>query len=448
MIILSSLAIFVVGQKSNRSVMNKRKLGARGFSGYTQSGGDGDGGTGGWMRRPENIWNDGPSVRKVTDSTKGPREGRREVVNTTPIKNYFSATSNLEKSLDRELTDLDREYEGKLSSLETWKTEEVKRIVGKYGRKRNGIADREGERNGNPESSSSDDSEPVADYFDYETNQFDVENGGTACSSISIVAVYNFLRPRKAKCDITTIKWDSVVKHGADLWCKWWNGPKRGGGGGGGGGNIERTSYQTVIEAYEMKNIKTLRETISVTEEIGGHLDDSKVSRWRRPVFAPDPNNNSSTDRRPTEEELRQPSDQISFYSLLEAVRKLKRGGEDRAATLTIRNATVSMFYDRENFWVFDSHGNPNREHRSALIKCPDEKNICRYLRKKYPLLSDEGRSVFVEETGGGGGGGDKDPNVFFIVIFSKVSPERTNHDGDGDGDGDDDDSTTDGGGE
>ena len=143
MIILSSLAIFVVGQKSNRSVMNKRKLGARGFSGYTQSGGDGDGGTGGWMRRPENIWNDGPSVRKVTDSTKGPREGRREVVNTTPIKNYFSATSNLEKSLDRELTDLDREYEGKLSSLETWKTEEVKRIVGKYGRKRNGIADRE-----------------------------------------------------------------------------------------------------------------------------------------------------------------------------------------------------------------------------------------------------------------------------------------------------------------
>lgn len=418
--------------------MNKRKFGdGCGFSYSTQQGSDGGGGedceNGGWMRRPENIWNDGPS-NKTALTTRTRREGTTTTTtNTNPTKNDFSVTSSLEKSLDRELTSVDREYEDRLSSVETWKSDKVKGIMEKYGHKGTNIAgwdnNDHGEKNGKQELLSPNrDSGLGIEYFDYRTNQFDVKNGGTACSSISMVAVYNFLRPRKEKRDITTIKWDSVVKNGANLWHMWWKNLE----------GFKGISYQTVIEAYNMKNIKTLKETIAIMEEIGGHLDDAKVSRWGRPVFALDPNDNSM-------EEQRTSSEQKSFYSLLEAVQKIRQCGGDYAATLTIRNATVSMFYDRENFWVFDSHGSPNREHHSALIKCSDENSICYYLREKYPLLRDEGHSIFVEEIGGSDGSrDDKDPNIFFIVIFSKVQPNRANVVVGGD----DDDDTTDEGDE
>ena len=116
----------------------------------------------------------------------------------------------------------------------------------------------------------------------FEKNQFNVVDGRSACSSISLLAVYNFLR-RKNR-DILKIQCTQVIEYGAKLWRCWKNRQL-----------VDKyRMYQGVHEAYKEPSIDKVRKIITISKEIGGHLDNEKLSEFIKPIIPSLDNNNNN----------------------------------------------------------------------------------------------------------------------------------------------------------
>ena len=270
-----------------------------------------------------------------------------------------------------EIVNLQSRFEQKKRELDYWRQARMKKIKLKY-KGEEGIHD-------------------AVKYHVYYPNQFITKDGRSACSSISIIAIWKFFK--ETNTNLTEISWDTPVKLGAKLW-RHWKDEK----------NTSRM-FQGVHEAYNVGAIPGLRSSIKMVQEVGGTLDDKRVEEYNKDVFD-DPYNaydgvNAETD--------------IAIYSLKQAVDLLHKEKDRRSAgTLTIREGTVSLFYDTEKFWVFDSHGGRVEEH-STLVECDSSAELCSYLRGKYPIVADS-KLYNTNDT--------SHPNIFDMAIFERQKTE------------------------
>ena len=273
------------------------------------------------------------------------------------------------KKAKLELKNLKRDYEEQSDILNTWYQNEIQSINEKNTEKK------------------------TFKCITFEKNQFDVIDGRNACSSISLISVYNFLRLENR--DVLKIKWNHVIESGAKLWRCWKDRQF--------GFENQKRTYQDVYEAYIDPSIEKVRETILISKEIGGHMDNEKLSEFIKPVI-PCSNNNSKKE----EEE------EICFSSLDSAI-ALLRNNNTSAGTFTIRGYSISIFFDLKKFWIFDSHGGV-RENESTLIELENENDVCKYIRMKYPLedINDNSYQYYSENNA-------SDANSFFFILFKRV---------------------------
>ena len=292
-----------------------------------------------------------------------------------------SATRNVEEEMRREVVRLNAEYREKLEAIDVWRSTELDDIHQRYEeKKRRAEEEFKAKWSGNMV------------YHTFLSNQFQVENGNTACSSISLMAVYNFLRVEKR--DPIHVNWKRVVTNGALLWNDW----KR---------YQTNRSYQDVHEAFHVSSIKKIRETIEIRREEGGHLDADKAEMFGAPVVAANPYF--------VEEE--EEEEDTSFHTVKQVLTILENEGQHNgtsAATFTIRENTVSLFYEPGKFWIFDSHGGVE-EKKSTLIECSGIDAACAYLTHKYPLVTLEENDLDISME-------HHDMNMFFMVFFRKIS--------------------------
>ncbi len=280
-------------------------------------------------------------------------------------------------TMQDELDKLEKEYQTHCSVLLIWKKTEEKSIRDKHRKKRKREAD-----------SANKWLKKNVLYHTFAKNQFNVDYGRCACSSISLMAIYNFLRIENR--DLLKIKWSSVVKMGANLWKAWKKECN------------ELRRYQDVNEAYNVTGLENLRESIVMIREEGGHLDKTKVEECRKPSIQQEQEKETSGSNS-------SPSNEKSFLTINEALTILKNENKSNiASTFTIRENTVSIFIDiQKKFWIFDSHGGI-KEDSSTLVECNDIDICCAYLYNKYPLIENTRQKRHF------------DSNTFFMVFFKR----------------------------
>lgn len=239
--------------------------------------------------------------------------------------------SELDKTtMQREIENLNNEYKKRIQGVEDWKENKEKMIKDKYK-----VVNR---RTG-------------TQYSTYYPNQFCIENGRSACAAISVIAIYDFLGQTNSQ--LSKIAWEKVVKVGARLW-KTWKDEKP-----------TKLIFPHVVQVYNVEIVTHLRQTIKISLEINGDLDDQKAKKFNQGI------------------------DQGEYkvsYNLKQAISFLNRE-EDKASatTFTTSENTISIFYDTKNFYIFDSHGGIV-EKKSSLINFEDAEALITYIRTKYPV--------------------------------------------------------------
>lgn len=241
-------------------------------------------------------------------------------------------------SQEDEIRKIECLYRIKLERLREWKKNEIHRINTKHTLKFTEVCDSQGNTPG----------------------------GAFSCTPISLIAVYNFLRKDQVNTHfINEMRWKRIVEHGANIYSKWSS-----------QNNNVYAFFPFSEEVFNIELLKPVRKAISILKTFGGNLDDEKTEKC-------------AEDERGTEYTKslceNQPNGwkyEKSCYTLTESLSFLK--GEKSAATLTIRQTTVSLFYCNGRYWLFDSHGK-----KSTLWECLDLSQLEMLIRDRFPLLKE-----------------------------------------------------------
>ena len=361
-----------------------------------------------------------------------------------PLVNSNSIKRN--SACSKELEAVNREYEKELRELEQWKQIEIKRIIEKYrnyddNNNRNSIValdyygSDKSEGGTNLEGKPADIKKNNTIYYHYSRNQFNVPDGKTACTSISLVCCYNYL---VVGCNLPMKKynWDMIVIHGAKVWSHYKSVPDK----------IVK-NYHYIQELLEMKELESVNNNIELEKEIGGHLDDNRNIEFEKAVEC-----QSSSSDSDTEDDSKDLIDQIengtpfpekAFYTIQEAIELMCSYDCRIAASMTIRGSTFTLMCDmtppppkydhfkkvktREEevdecmeflrddylsdtiFWLFDSHGG-RKERLSNLIRFKGVSSIIDYMKTTYPTTN-EGNRKSLE---------DSHVNQYSMTIFRR----------------------------
>ncbi len=293
--------------------------------------------TGNWKRRTPTLFE---------DVMPDPRER---------AQHQFSVYDHLDKRLRRELETLADGAKRKHEAVDAWQNEQNRAICEQHDKR-----------------CRLDEPRPAWRNHLYRDNQFAVRDGDSACSSIAVVAAYNFLKPDTLGAP-TGINWSHVVRLGVTMWHRWHQTAQAG-------------QHQTPWEAYNLTPARKIRSTMALIGDYGGHLDDAKARDYDMPVLPAAAAAGDDAAAAP------------SFLTLADAVALLTppppppgatvTDDRRRAAAFTIRDSTVCLLYTGATWYTFDSHGGV-REGHSTLVECDDAPTLCAYLRHKYPLDTD-----------------------------------------------------------
>ena len=197
-------------------------------------------------------------------------------------------------------------------------------------------------------------------------SQGDIEGGALSCTPISLVAVFNFLRkPEVDPRFIWRMNWKRIVENGVLIYDRWAT-----------MNNNSRVFFPFSEEIFNIEDLKPLRHIISLLKNTGGDLDDEKNEQCQET-----PEQRERTGKLSENQPNGWKYIEKSYYTLGESLAFLK-GYPKSAATLTIRQATVSIFHCQGRYWLFDSHGI-----RSKLWECLDLPELEGLIRDKFPLL-------------------------------------------------------------
>lgn len=338
------------------------------------------------IRASEGRW-----IKRLRFNADLPEEQAAQRQASASSSSSFGVAHSLDVAKRREIQSLRQEYLDKLAVLETWRRSEEKAIRTKYALKavnKDWITD-----------------DPAIVCHAVGRNQFHVENAESACSAISIVSIYNFLR--SSERDPKEMKWERIVRIGANLWERAQSGKQQ--------QQRQQQPFQGVQELYRLSALEQLRKVVSVVSEEGGHLDDSRVKQYRTPVVESGASATSES------------GGALSFYTLREAVDLLFERARfagpltPAAASFTIRDTAVSLLCKGQTCWVFDSHGGLE-EGKAVLIECRGADALGRYLRHKYPYepgLDADSSELYSEE----GAERHHDMNTFFMIFFKSTGP-------------------------
>ncbi len=249
----------------------------------------------------------------------------------------------------RALDELRTTYAARIVALENWRREKEDAILSGRSRKR-----RRGETD--------------VLCHDAGPSQFQVPGGSDACSTIAVMAAYNFLR--RAGRDAREIRWDRVTEAGVLLWQKWK--AKHPG----------DRFHLHALEVFDIEGANGLRKVIELTREVSGLL----YGKPEKP-----------------------------FYSLDKALRLLGASGvpSRRAGVFTAQNTTITLLYDGSTFFAFDSHGEAGENKHALLVESSDASGIRMYLRDKFPGVRE--RTGFEPSL-------ELDRNSFFFAVFEPTS--------------------------
>ncbi len=257
------------------------------------------------------------------------------------------------KRVRRALAELQAEYAARLDTLEGWRRAEEDAI-------RSGRSCKRGRG----------DTDVLC--YDAGPSQFQVRGGSDACSTIAVMAVYNFLR--RANRDARKIRWGRVTEMGVRLWQKWK------------ATHPGNRLHLHALEVFDIECASELRNAIKPTREVSGLL-------YGRP--------------------------ESPFYSLGEALGLLFGASgvpSRRAGAFTARNTTISLLHDGSTFFAFDSHGDAGENKHALLVESPDAGGIRAYLREKFPRVRERPGLAF-----------ERDRNSFFFVVFEPTLPAPGN---------------------
>ena len=316
-----------------------------------------------------------------------------------PAHLQFSVYDQMDQRLERELAVVTREAKRKRDDVDAWQRTQEQAI-----RERHEKRSRMG----------GGDARPAWIYHVYKDNQFAVRDGDSACSSIAVVAAYNFLKRARGKTP-TRINWTRVVHFGVDLWRYWYRETTAAAAASASAHAPDR--HQSPWDVYNLSPVKQIRATMCLLGEHGGDLDDAKALDYAMP----DPRSvaaGAATD-----------ADAPSFLTLADAVALLAAGRASdrrRAATFTVHDGTVCLLYNDDDgggdgsggrWYVFDSHGGVRHGH-STLVECQDARTLCDYLREKYPVDAQQGPR-WLNARSRPAPRRRRDPNTFSFTLFA-----------------------------
>ena len=175
--------------------------------------------------------------------------------------------------------------------------------------------------------------------------QFQIPNGRTACTCITVVTAYYFLtRAEKLPPDMD---WTRILKLGRDLWEMY--------------RNQHDDDLATVYNVIKLPDAEPFRKAILASEEIAGRMDIMDF-------------------------DLKKEADD-GCYSLEQACRKMRvlalSVKADRfAVAFTANHSTITLLFTN-HWWLFDSHG-VDRQSKSTLISFDKVMQLTGFLRRRH----------------------------------------------------------------
>jgi hypothetical protein len=191
--------------------------------------------------------------------------------------------------------------------------------------------------------------------------QFHFSEGGTACASISLMIVRDYVRRQKKIHDVKDMHWMEAMKKGICLWEVWYE--ETGG----------KRHLQNTLELYEFDIFKRICATLTKVVEFSGPLHkaptDFKLGEM--------PNDDNDKDF-------------LEVRLLDFAVDALFHQEEaNLVGVFTYDATTFSLIQRNKNeVWLFDSHGGNNNDPRygsySVLASFGDPSTLTSFIRKKF----------------------------------------------------------------
>jgi hypothetical protein len=313
--------------------------------------------------------------------------------------------------LKNELETINKSYDKKLEELNQWKKRAISNATEKYNQDSRVALDYRITKDGkgtNEKGELSDINRDDTIFYHYSLNQFNITNGTTACTPISLVCCYNYLVTGFG-ISMEKYNWDAIVSQGAKVWSHYKS-------------TKSNNNYQHIQELLKIDELQSINENIELVKEIGGHLDDEKNTEFED-IFG-----SSSSDSDLMREIEQQEEIEKAFYTIKEALENICSYDTRIAASVTVRGTTFTIMCDTTPpkvppsskkrignedsdvesdslfdflsldylkdviFWIFDSHGG-TKERRSDLIRFKGLEAILKYIRKKYPANSNGTRS-------------------------------------------------------
>lgn len=347
------------------------------------------------------------------------------------------------RKMMEELDILEERYMSKLNKLKQWKETKEQKIWDHYHEEsitRDRLSDKEitdsYSSHENEESEESEEEEEEEDtssaptFYTCGKDQFRVNGGATACTVISMIAVYILLGNKLAPSEID---WERAIEFGAKRWKKEMKSRMEQG-----------RSYRGILDVNEVYNsgpMKRVRNRIKLQREYGGTLNDTESEKINASVHASDKDREENTVK--------------SFLSFQESICDMVRSLGEGAAIFTARTSSIAMHFKRRKsasgrkkmeiersryavdaeeylsdeysglstdkeeledvqaeFWLFNSHGGIKKG-RNALIHFPTKETLIEYIKEEFPPRSDWNDWVPKDE-------GCYNQDSFCIVSFTK----------------------------
>jgi hypothetical protein len=215
--------------------------------------------------------------------------------------------------------------------------------------------------------------EPQFTFILYSQNEY--SGGITACTSISMAAVYTILIGLPdGDLDLRGKPWSKIVQTGCNLWKFWKKESQK--------KNpmdiqslYSSENYQTINDVWKCSAVKSMTEKYDI-DEYGGFMDPNRNKKYKeeQQKNVKDGGGTVHYDM----EEL--------FQMMIEKSKEIKRSC---AMVLTAFDSSISIYYitnetgENGTFWLFDSHGSQRNGH-CALMKFINQESLTHFVLNSF----------------------------------------------------------------
>lgn len=305
--------------------------------------------------------------RDDTDITSQGMKYRR--IMATYENSYEKEIHRIENEYRTKFEELGARYQIEFDELESWKTDSLRRVYDSFKRKSFMSNETISRINGviveNPCK-----------------NQFCMEKGSTACSAISLVACYNFIKCGNHK----KMDFSYIMRTGINIWINWKNETKD---------DKIQSDYVSVEELLLLREFSNSKADIGRALYLHGRMvikDEAIAKGWYSPDGKATRIHWMKVDM--SKSNIEAISDKLcDIFFIDDFVNYIYSIPYTIAITFTIRSNTISIFTaqprgeskEREAH-LFDSHGTGDGEDEmSLLIHFNSKDSLTEYLITKYP---------------------------------------------------------------